>query len=55
MFAALQANLEEEVGLPEPGVPLEPQGCRRTTRGPRPALLGRGPAAVVRLAYSPQD
>ena len=31
------------------------QGYRRTTRGPRPALLGRGPAAVVRLAYSPQD
>ena len=24
MFAALQANLEEEVGLPEPGIPLEP-------------------------------
>lgn len=53
MFAALQANLEEKVGPPRTRCPPGARADVALHAGPTLALLGRGPVAVVRLAYSP--
>ena len=53
MFAALQGNLEEKAGPPRTQGPPGARADAALHVGPTRALLGRGPAAVMRLAYSP--
>lgn len=53
MLEALEANLEEKLGPPRARRPPRARADIALQVDPTLSFLGRGPAAVVRLAYSP--